>query len=162
MTIRTARVRDTTVSHRPGRTRAPIVRAAVTATTAAIAPTCSTVSNVRLEPTTRWHLPRYAVDLRACTGGDSYEQPARAGAGRRNRRRHRRQQHGLPPGPTRLEGHRADRQRPDAQPRWIDRARLELHLSHRSLEGDDALNPRQRPPVQGTGGVHPERWHRGG
>ena len=50
--------------------------------------------------------------------------------------------------------HRADRQGPAAQPRRLDRARLELHLPGRPLQGDDRPHARQRAPVPGARRVH--------
>ena len=56
-----------------------------------------------------------------------------ARARRRHRRRHRRQQHGLPPRPPRLARHRPAREGHAAEPRRLDRPRLELHLPDRPL-----------------------------
>ena len=47
---------------------------------------------------------------------------------------------------ARLAGHRAARQGDPAEPRWLDRSRLELHLPDRPLEGDDGGHARLRWP----------------
>ena len=80
---------------------------------------------------------------------------------RRDRLRHRRQQPRLPPHPARLDGRRPDRQGPAAEPRRLDRPRLELHLPGRPLEGDDAAHARVAAPVHRDGRLHRVRRHRG-
>ena len=78
-----------------------------------------------------------------------------------HRLRDRRQQRRLPPHPARLDGRRPGRQRPAAEPRRLHRARLELHLPRRPLEGDDAAHRRQHEPVPGDGRLHRVRGDRG-
>ena len=53
-----------------------------------------------------------------------------------------------------LARHRPDRQGPAAQPRRLDRPRVELHLPGRPLARDDRPDARQRAPVQGDGRLH--------
>ena len=80
---------------------------------------------------------------------------------RRHRLRHRRQQPRVPPHPARLDGRRPARQGAAAEPRRLDRPRVELHLPGRPLEGDDAAHARERAPVRGAGRLHRVRRHRG-
>ena len=67
----------------------------------------------------------------------------------------------VPPHRPGLVGCRPARQGPAAEPRRLDRARLELHLPGRPLEGDDAAHAREHAPIQGDGRVHRVRRHRG-
>ena len=67
----------------------------------------------------------------------------------------------LPPHPARLDGRRADRQGPAAEPRRLDRTRLELHLPGRPLEGDDPADARVAAAVHRDGRQHRVRRHRG-
>ena len=80
---------------------------------------------------------------------------------RRDRLRHRRQQPRLPPHAARLDRRRPDRQGAAAEPGRLDRARLELHLPGRPLEGDDAAHARVAAPVRRDGRQHRVRRHRG-
>ena len=61
---------------------------------------------------------------------------------RGHRRRHRRQQPRPPPRPAGLARHRADRQGAAAQPRRVDRARVELHLPRGPLARDHGPDAR--------------------
>ena len=80
--------------------------------------------------------------------------------GRRHRRGDRGQQPRVPPHAPRRHRHHDDRQGPAAEPRRLDRARLELHLPRRSLEGDDVADAREHASVQGSRGVRRERRDR--
>ena len=67
----------------------------------------------------------------------------------------------VPPHPARLDGRRPDRQGAAAEPRRLDRARVELHLPGRPLEGDDAAHARVAAAVHRDGRQHRVRRHRG-
>ena len=56
---------------------------------------------------------------------------------------------------------RAGGQGPDAEPRRLDRARLELHLPDRVLQDDDGAHQGQHRAVQGARRLHRERRDRG-
>ena len=62
---------------------------------------------------------------------------------------------------ARLDRHRADRPGAAAQPRRVDRARLELHLPGGPLAGDHRPDARLRQAVQGDGRLHAVRRLRG-
>ncbi len=94
--------------------------------------------------------------------GDAFhEHLPRERQSHRDRLRHRRQQPCPPPHPARLDGRRPDRQGPAAEPRRLDRARLQLHLPGRPLEGDDPADARVAAPVHRDGCQHRVRRHRG-
>ena len=92
----------------------------------------------------------------------AHERHTHPGQRGHHRGRHRRQQPGVPPGPARLARAGAGRQGPDAEPRRLDRPRVELHLPDRVLEDDDGAHRRQHRAVPGTRRAHPERRDRGG
>ena len=79
------------------------------------------------------------------------ERPPHRRERRGDRVRHRRELGGRPPGPAGLARHRADRQGPAAEPRRIDRARVELHLPGRSQPGDGARS-------RSTASASTRRW----
>ena len=66
-----------------------------------------------------------------------------------------------PPVRPRLDRHGPARQGTAAQPRRLDRPRLELHLPDRSQQGDGVPHAREPAPIRGTGAEQHLRRHRG-